>query len=184
LSPSSLFRLLFARHKTNPGNQIDVGQEEFCPSMDAIQPVPLRALLVHRVILATMNYVALSFIDIAYRIINPLFLSTPTELGGLGLPPPQIGMILSVHAVMNCVFVACFLTRALDRWSPKTVFTAGIASGMPVFACFPVLSYIVKYQGVGINVWLVVAFQLCISLGLGLAYGEFAVSTLPIVCIT
>ena len=45
------------------------------------RPVPLNKLIIPRVIIAGMNYAFLSLVDIAYRAIQPLFFSTPIELG-------------------------------------------------------------------------------------------------------
>ncbi|KAG5715809.1 putative peptide/nitrate transporter, partial [Termitomyces sp. T112] len=54
---------------------------------DEEQPLPLCDLLTPRVLLAAGNYAGLSLVDIAFRAIQPLFLSTPIAFGGLGLSP-------------------------------------------------------------------------------------------------
>ena len=135
-------------------------------------PVPLRSLLTPRVIIAAGNYAFLSLVDIAFRAIQPLFYSTPIELGGLGMPPSTIGQILSVYGILNGVFQVLFFARIHDYWGSKKVFVVGIASAFPAFAAFPLMSYLAKAQGLSTTVWAVVAFQTIISIGLSLSYGE------------
>lgn len=65
------------------------------------QTLPLRAILTRPVIISAGNYATLSLIDIAFRSIQPVFLSTPIEMGGLGLQPATIGNLLSVFGVLN-----------------------------------------------------------------------------------
>jgi hypothetical protein len=57
------------------------------------KPWPLRALFTKDVMIAGGNYALLSLVDIGYRAIQPLFYSTPRELGGLGLAPSEIGSV-------------------------------------------------------------------------------------------
>ncbi|KAI0316457.1 MFS general substrate transporter [Amylostereum chailletii] len=138
---------------------------------DAEKPVPMRALLVPRVLVAAGNYASLSLVDIAYRAVQPLFFSTPVELGGLGLSPPTIGLILSAFGIINGIFQVFFFARIHDHWGTKNVFIAGISSCIPVFALFPVMNFLAREQGIGHAVWAIVALQIVISLGISLCYG-------------
>lgn len=134
--------------------------------------VPLRSLLTSRVIIAAGNYAFLSLVDIAFRAIQPLFYSTPIELGGLGMPPSTIGQILSTYGILNGVFQVLFFARIHDYWGSKKVFTIGMASAFPAFAAFPLMSYLAKTQGLSIMVWVIVVFQTVVSIGLNMSYGE------------
>jgi len=129
-----------------------------------------RSLLTPRVIIAAGNYASLSLVDVAFRAIQPLFLSTPIELGGLGMPPSTIGKILSAYGILNGVFQVLFFARIHQYWGSKKVFVVGIASAFPLFATFPLLSYLAKSQGLSSTVWAIVASQVVISLGLNLSY--------------
>jgi hypothetical protein len=131
-----------------------------------------RSLLTPRVIIAAGNYASLSLVDVAFRAIQPLFLSTPIELGGLGMPPSTIGKILSAYGILNGVFQVLFFARIHQYWGSKKVFVVGIASAFPLFATFPLLSYLAKSQGLSSTVWAIVASQVVISLGLNLSYSE------------
>ncbi|KIL59877.1 hypothetical protein M378DRAFT_965882 [Amanita muscaria Koide BX008] len=83
------------------------------------KPLPLRSLLIWRVIIAGANYASLSLIDIAFRAIQPVFFSTPIELGGLGLSPAAIGNVLSIFGLLAGIFELFFFTRIVDRLGAK-----------------------------------------------------------------
>lgn len=122
--------------------------------------------------IAASNYAFLSLVDIAFRAIQPLFLSTPIDLGGLGLPPAKIGNILSIYGVFNGIFQVFFFARIHDRWGSRRVFMAGIALAIPMFAAYPVINTMARAQGLTNLVWAVVAFQTLISISLSLCYGK------------
>jgi len=138
---------------------------------EAGEPLPLRALLTRRVIIAAGNYASLSLVDISFRAIQPLFLSTPIHLGGLGLPPATIGKLLSTYGILNGVFQVFFFARITDRWGSRTVFFGGIASGIPAFALFPIINYLARHQGYSTAVWIAVGFQIMVSIILTFCYG-------------
>ena len=137
------------------------------------KPLPLRALLTRKVIIAVGNYASLSLVDISLRAIQPVFLSTPIHLGGLGLPPSTIGNLLAIFGILNGVFQIFFFARINDRWGPKRVFFWGAASGIPVFASFPVINYLARHNGYCTTVWIVVGFQIVISIALSLSFGQY-----------
>ncbi|KAF9480005.1 major facilitator superfamily multidrug-resistance, DHA1 sub-family [Pholiota conissans] len=138
---------------------------------DDEKPLPLRSLLTFRVVIAAGNYASLSLVDISFRAIQPLFLSTPIEMGGLGLPPPTIGHLLSIFGILNGLFQAFFFAQINDHYGSKKVFIAGIASALPVFATFPLINYLARAQGYSTLVWAVVLFQIVISIAISLSYG-------------
>ncbi|KAL0577973.1 hypothetical protein V5O48_004009 [Marasmius crinis-equi] len=139
---------------------------------DNEKPVPLRNLFTPAVLISAGNYACLSLVDISFRAIQPLFFSTPTSLGGLGLPPSTIGNILSIFGIMNGFMQIFFFAKIHDRLGSKTTFTIGISSAIPIFLTFPALRYLVLANG-GITpaVWVVVAIQTIISIALSFSYG-------------
>jgi len=161
---------LTAQQSEIPEEETPITQRNEGPP-EAEKPVPLRALLTRRVIIAAGNYALLSLVDIAFRAIQPLFLSTPIHLGGLGLPPSTIGTLLSIFGVLNGVFQVLFFAQMNDRWGSKRVFFWGIASAIPAFALFPIINYIARYQGYSIMVWIAVGFQIVLSIILCLSFG-------------
>jgi len=161
---TSISRLLgFGKTKT---------RDPFLPIDEEIveKPPPLRAILTPQVLISATNYATLSLVEIAFRAIQPLFFSTPIHLGGLGLPPSTIGNILAIFGVLSGVFQACFFAQIHDRYGSKNVFMWGVASAIPAFASFPVINLLARWNGYSIAVWLVVGFQIVISLALSMAY--------------
>lgn len=141
----------------------------------------LRELLTFRVVIAAGNYASLSLIDIAFRAVQPLFFSTPIDMGGMGLPPPIIGNILSLAGILNGLFQVFFFAQINDRYGSKKLFITGMASAIPIFATFPLLNYLARVEGYSTLVWAVVLFQIVMSIAISLAYGELTLSPLDFV---
>ena len=178
VSPTPIKEFLGFKKKTVESTAQPEIPEEEAPAAQRIEgppevgkPLPLRALLTRRVIIAAGNYASLSLVDISFRAIQPLFLSTPIHLGGLGLPPATIGKLLSIYGILNGVFQVFFFARITDRLGSKTVFLGGIASGIPAFALFPIINYLARHQGYSIVVWIAVGFQIMVSIILTFCYG-------------
>ncbi|KAK0501218.1 major facilitator superfamily domain-containing protein [Armillaria luteobubalina] len=138
---------------------------------DDEKPLPMRSLLIPRVLIAGANYACLSLVEIAFKAIQPVFLSMPLELGGLGLNPAFIGNILSVYGIFNGLFQIFFFARINDTLGSKTTFFIGMASSIPVFVSFPVISTLVKANGLCTLVWVVLAVQIVSSIAISLSYG-------------
>jgi MFS family permease len=137
------------------------------------QPFPFRALLTFPVLTSALNYAALSLVDIAFRAIQPLFLSTPIAMGGLGLAPSRIGAILSVFGILNGIFQVLFFARIHARWGTRNVYIAGISSALLLFALFPAINALARADpGLeGWAVWIAVFTQVVLSILISLSYG-------------
>ena len=138
---------------------------------EAERPLPLRSLLTPQVLIACGNYASLSLVDIAFRAIQPVFLSTPVHLGGLGLLPPSIGTLLSIQGISNGIFQVFFFSRIHDRWGSKKTFIAGISTTIPAFIMFPVANALARTQGYGIVVWAAIGLQIIPVISMGLSFG-------------
>ena len=145
----------------------------YCEIDDAEKPYPLRQLVTRRrVVLSVTNYAALSFVNISYRAIRPLFFSTPISGGGLGLDPSSIGKILAWFGILTGIFqVTCF-ARAHALWGTKRFYVGGLCCAVPVFALFPVMNAMARVYGVGLAVYSAVALQIIFSLGLSSCLGK------------
>jgi hypothetical protein len=137
----------------------------------AERPLPLRSLLTPRILIAAGNYAFLSCVEIAFRAIQPLFLSTPIHLGGLGLPLPSIGTLLSVQAILNGIFQVFFFAQIHDRWGSKKTFIAGVACAIPLFVTFPVANAFARTQGYSIAVWTAIGIQIIAGILLNISWG-------------
>ncbi|KAJ7881027.1 major facilitator superfamily transporter [Mycena olivaceomarginata] len=124
-------------------------------------PRPLRELLIPSVITSVSNYVALGFLNTTLQALLPLFLAMPIEIGGLGLPPKSIGLILGAYGLTTGLFQVVFFARMIHRF--RRVFINGMITCLPVFALFPIISIVARHCGLSLVVYCLVG---CI-LGLG-----------------
>ena len=178
ISISRLFNITPERKKltpnaigsTNPYVSTVQNFNEDCPQAE--RPLPIRSLLTPRVLIATGNYASLSLVDISFRAIQPVFLSTPIDLGGLGLPAPSIGTLLSGQGILNGLFQVLFFAKIHDRWGSKKTFIAGISTAIPAFIMFPIANALARTQGYSIAVWAAVVLQTTSGILLGISYGQ------------
>lgn len=138
------------------------------------KPLPLRALLTRKVIIAAGNYASLALVDIAFRAVQPLFLATPIEFGGFGLAPPTIGNVLSIYGIVNGTCQVFFFAQANDRFGSKAVFLGGVGSSLLLFSLFPFINHLARTQGYSPLVWGVVLFQIVASVAINFSYGQWA----------
>lgn len=69
-----------------------------------------------------------------------------------------------------------FFAPLHDYLGSKLLFNLGIASAVPTFAAFPLLSYLARTQGLSTLVWAVAVGQVFMSIGLSLSYGNYSFS--------
>ncbi|PFH51063.1 hypothetical protein AMATHDRAFT_59741 [Amanita thiersii Skay4041] len=148
-------------HRTDSKQQ-EVSEDE--------KPLPLRALLVPKVVIAASNYALMSLVDIAFRAIQPVFYSSPIEDGGLGLSPAEIGKIFSIFGILNGVF-QLFFASIHDRCGSRKTFIVGMAATLPMLGSFPVINILARAQGCSAAVWSLVGFQVAVSVLTGLSRG-------------
>jgi len=167
-SPQNLRTLLTKRSRSSSSSSVGLSETD-----DAEKPYSLRQLVTRRrVLLSVTNYATLSLVEISYRAIQPLFLSTPISSGGLGLDPPSIGKILACLGILNGIFqVTCF-ARAHAICGTKRLFVGGLCCAVPVFALFPVMNAIARVYGVGLAVYSVVALQIVFSIAWNSCFGR------------
>ncbi|KAF9523453.1 major facilitator superfamily domain-containing protein [Crepidotus variabilis] len=122
-------------------------------------------------VVAAANYVILSLVDIAFQAVHPLFLSTPINLGGFGLPPPTIGKILSLIAVLDGIFQIFFFAKIYGRWGPKRVFITGLLSAIPAFMLFPIINLLARHQGYSLAAWIAIVAQATVFVAVNCSFG-------------
>jgi hypothetical protein len=114
--------------------------------VDTAPPPPLRSLLTKPVLLSTAAYALLSFIDIAYRTLQPVFYAAPRELGGFALPPYVIGTVMALWGLVNGLFQIGLLAPLVKWWGVRMCYLVGIGSMIPIFALFPIMSAVVHAE--------------------------------------
>ncbi|KAG1745995.1 major facilitator superfamily domain-containing protein [Suillus paluster] len=122
------------------------GQEAF--AQQSMANMPLRSLLTPAIVVPIANYAMLCFLDMSFRAILPLFLSTPTDLGGLGLAPSSIGSWLAFCGIVDGVFQGLFFAKIVDRFGPKHSFCVSVSCFAPLMLVFPIMSWLVHARGI------------------------------------
>ena len=138
--------------------------------------MPLRELLTRNVIVASGNYAFLALVDMCFRALQPIFLSTPIALGGLGLDPPAIGTIISLYGILNSLFTVFFFARLVDCYGLKRVYLMGVSASVPCFSLFPVINYLARNSTegsgrLGAEVWVAVGLQVIMAVLICSCYG-------------
>ncbi|KAJ7690104.1 major facilitator superfamily domain-containing protein [Mycena rosella] len=95
-------------------------------------PLPLRQLLTFPILVFVSNYVALAFLNIALAV---LFLAMPIDI-------PH-------HWMYSSVFLFSMFVR---RFGERCVFTYGLATCLPIFALFPIISLVTQNSGVSLSI--------------------------------
>ena len=134
-------------------------------------------------VVASVNYSFVALVDISFRTLQPVFLSTPIAFGGLGLDPPVIGTIMSFFGILNGVFTVFCFTRLTDWIGVKGVFLMGITAAIPCFALFPVINHLARSsieigEGLGAVVWAAVGLQVVMAVLYCSSYGTSALKEL------
>ncbi|KAJ6570067.1 major facilitator superfamily multidrug-resistance, DHA1 sub-family [Mycena vulgaris] len=130
------------------------------PELPAAPP-PIRDLFIRPVLIAIANHGLLAFCGMSHDALLPLFLATPISLGGLGLKPYDIGLILGLCGICNA-FVQIFIGgRIIRRFGPRRIFIAGFCAICAQFTMYPLLGFLARRAGrVDAAVRIVLACQL------------------------
>lgn len=163
-SPKSWTLLPWRKINRNPNSAVEHD------ALRVKEPVPLSSLLAYDVVVTSGNYASVALIDISFRVVLPVFLSTPISFGGLGLPTPTIGKILFSVGCLNAMQMFYF-AKVNKRWGTKNVFMFGVISTLPAFSLFPVINILARYYGLSFMVWLTLGLQISIFSFLNLCYG-------------
>jgi len=157
-------------NEAEPLLRTDIASQE--SSADLTQgPVPLQSLLRRKVLIPIVNYTSISALQAAHNAIQPLFLAMPIQLGGLGLPPRQVGYILGTYGIANSICQTFLLGRVVHRFGVKTVFVTAVAAFVPMFTFSPLMNILVWERGFSYVVWGMLGLQLSFSLVTELGYG-------------
>jgi MFS family permease len=134
------------------------------------KPVPIRALFVRPVLIATGSYAGIALVDIAFRTVQPVFYATPISLGGLGLDTPTIGTILAIQGTAIGIMQPLAFSRLHDIMGAKNLWLFAVMCALPMIALFPALNTLARFSGIVQNVWYLVALQLVLMSCINFAY--------------
>ncbi|KAJ7083615.1 major facilitator superfamily multidrug-resistance, DHA1 sub-family [Mycena belliarum] len=117
------------------------------PPVTRGSPPPVRALLIRPVLISCANHGLLAFCHMCHEALFPLFCATPLALGGLGLRPQNIGLILCVSGLCNAVVQIFLAGRLIRRYGPRRMFTAGFCALAALFAMYPLVGFLARRAG-------------------------------------
>ncbi|KAK7000271.1 major facilitator superfamily domain-containing protein [Favolaschia claudopus] len=104
-------------------------------------------LFTPKVRIALLNHACLCFCDMAYHALIPLVYSTPISLGGLGLRPHDIGVIMGSCGIYNAIIQVLFGGRLIRYFGARRIFTSAFVAYFGVFATYPLLSILACRAG-------------------------------------
>ncbi|KAH7098684.1 MFS general substrate transporter [Auriculariales sp. MPI-PUGE-AT-0066] len=105
------------KHQSDAASAGNSARSASRPSVREIMTPRLRAALV--------AYSLLAFTEISYLGLQPLYFSSPTSAGGLGLSTSTIGLWMGGASALNAFVQAFGYPRLHARWGEKRVFVAG-----------------------------------------------------------
>ncbi|KAL4066073.1 major facilitator superfamily domain-containing protein [Scleroderma yunnanense] len=134
-------------------------------------PVPFRELLVAPVLVAAGSYASFALLDMAFRTVFPVYLSTPITMGGLGLNPSVIGTILALTGLGNGVFQILFFARLHDWLGAKILFLVTSLSFLPGIVLLPIINRVAQVYGLNRLIWLLFGIQILLTMFANFSFG-------------
>ena len=136
----------------NHGESLDYGtttvRVESSPSQSTTTSSTDKPALYNRgLIMIYLNFAALSFLDMGFSTLLPLFYSTSIPLGGVGLDPYKIGITLGSFGCVNAIVQARFLGPSIRKFGARKMY---ILSFPGLFACvtlYPIIRYFAQHFG-------------------------------------
>lgn len=174
-------------HRRNPKANIlytallsdsSLEQQNYTSGHEYSVEIPVRRLLTFRVVISIANYMTLAFLDISVNALLPLFFHMPIAMGGLGLNPVRIGYIMAFYGAGTGTFQVLFFSRLVRRFGTRRVFIMTMATFVPAFLIFPLISLVAKKWGVSTGVWLLVGWFLFMRFFMDTAYGTLKIFSL------
>ena len=163
-----------------PSDSFSEQQQNSESSHERSVDIPVRGLLTFPVVISIANYMTLAFLDISVNALIPLFFHMPIAMGGLGLNPVSIGYIMGLYGASTGAFQVLFFSKLVRRFGTRRVFIMTMATFVPAFLIFPLISLVAKKWGVSTGVWLLVGWFLFMRCFMDTAYGTLKIF-LPLV---
>lgn len=140
------------------------------------QPPPFQAFLSRPLLMAFLNYGFLAFTDMSHAALLTLMYSTSISLGGLGLDPFRIGVVLGAFGFFNAFIQINFLGRLIRHFGPRRVYMVAYSSFLICIGSYPIMSYFAKRAGkVDGIVAAVMIIQLAFQITISMAYGSIQI---------
>ena len=126
---------------------------------DADETYSVQQLLAYpAVMISIVNHMSLNFLFTCEGALVPLFFAMPSEIGGLGLDPVDIGYILGGYRAFMVFFVLTCSPRIIRRCGERFAFILAIISCMSIWTLMPIINLCARSFGVSMLVWAGVVF--------------------------
>ncbi|KAJ3734473.1 major facilitator superfamily multidrug-resistance, DHA1 sub-family [Lentinula guzmanii] len=134
------------------------------PSVSEAPPTTGALLRDPKLMVSLLSMGFLAFTDMSYEVLIPLIYTTSIPVGGLGLSPYQVGLILGIFGLANGIWNWAVLTKILKKLGPRRTFVICYAFFLIHFALLWILRDVAAYAG-GMTplVWTLLIFQLFVS---------------------
>ncbi|KIK57652.1 hypothetical protein GYMLUDRAFT_45818 [Collybiopsis luxurians FD-317 M1] len=120
-----------------------------------------------------LNQGFLSFTDMAYFVLIPLIYTSSISIGGLGLSPYQVGLILGINAFLNGFWNLFVLTRILKKIGPRKMYILSYGSFLVTFPLLWILRDVAHVMGrVNALIWILIICQLFSASFVAAAYNS------------
>lgn len=126
-----------------------------------------------------INYLFLTFSDMAYSVLMPLIYSTKIEHGGLGLNPYQIGMTMGIWGFVNAFVQINLLGKLIRKYGSARMYRYAYASFCVCLLTYPVSTYLARRNGgISVGVCISILVQLVFQFPLYMGYGMYLLSSI------
>ncbi|QRV75718.1 major facilitator superfamily transporter [Ceratobasidium sp. AG-Ba] len=150
-------RIHLVRKATAEYGSITWDAESPAPAPESV-PCGLREVLTPQVGWAVGSFMLLAVVDIAWVVLQPLVFATSPSLGGLGLSPPTIGLILGTQGLLSGIFQATAFTSLHARFGAVHLFRVALACYAGLFVSFAVMT-----NAEGVWVWVVLGLHVVMA---------------------
>ncbi|KAJ3744835.1 major facilitator superfamily domain-containing protein [Lentinula detonsa] len=145
------------------------------------QPLGAWELLTGDLWIVLLNYGLLSFTDMSYFVLIPLVYSSSISIGGLGLSPYQVGLILGIFAFLNGFWNLFVLTKILKKLGPRKMYIISYSSFLVIFPLLWILRDVAHLAGgVNVLVWILLVCQLLAAAFINTAYNSMSLLVVQI----
>ncbi|KZT32311.1 MFS general substrate transporter [Sistotremastrum suecicum HHB10207 ss-3] len=93
---------------------------------------------------AIINHTSISLIANMQNFIQPLFMATSKQYGGLGMSPMEIGSYLGAYGIYSAIVQTLSFPPLNHKLGTTNLFRVSIASNIVLFALWPIMGHITK----------------------------------------
>ena len=131
------------------GERLDYGTTtvQSSPSEFTMTNPDNKPLLDRKLMMIYLNLVSLSFLDMSHFVLLPLFYSTSIPLGGLGLDPLRIGIVLGSFGFVNAFVQAKFLGPLIRKFGARKMYIMCFPGLLAGITLYPIMRHFAQLYG-------------------------------------